>query len=123
TGVLGQTAVSYLLAQGAKVCVINRNPAKLEKLIDQWSQISEQVTGFSGDVTDEDFLQDVKSNLQENWGSLDVLINAAGGNMPGAVIQPDSSFFDASIPDLRKVFDLNLMGTLIPTYILADLFP
>ncbi len=123
TGVLGQTAVAYLLAQGAKVCILNRNPSKLDKLLDQWRDISEHVTGFSGDVTDEVFLGEVKAGIRESWGSLDVLINAAGGNMPGAVIQPDSSFFEASVPDLRKVFDLNLMGTLLPTYILSDLFP
>lgn len=123
TGVLGQTAVSYLLAQGAKVCVINRNPGKLNKLLEEWKHISPDVFGYSGDVTDEVFLQQVKEGLVERWGTLDVLINAAGGNLPGAVIQPDSSFFNASVSDLRQVFDLNLMGTLLPTYVLAELFP
>lgn len=123
TGVLGQTAVSYLLSQGAKVCVLNRNPSKLTQLLEKWQQISPDVFGYSGNVTDEVFLKGVKSGIADRWGGLDVLINAAGGNMPGAVIQPDSTFFDASISDLRQVFDLNLMGTLLPTYVLADLFP
>lgn len=123
TGVLGQTAVAYLLSEGAKVCILNRNPEKLEKLLDQWKDVSPDVFGFSGDVTDDQFLQEVRDGVMNRWGSLDVLINAAGGNMPGAIIQPDASFFDASVPDLKKVFDLNLMGTLLPTYILADLFP
>lgn len=123
TGVLGQTAVSYLLSHGAKVCVLNRNPDKLENLLGQWRAVSPDVFGFSGDVTDEGFLKDVRKEVVARWQSLDVLINAAGGNMPGAVIQPDASFFDASVTDLRKVFDLNLMGTLLPTYVLADLFP
>lgn len=120
---LGQTAVAYLLKEGAKVCVLNRSPDKLENLLSSWQDISTDVFGYSGDVTDEKFLQEVRKELSDRWGSLDVLINAAGGNMPGAVIQPDSSFFDASISDLRKVFDLNLMGTLLPTYVLAELFP
>ena len=123
TGVLGHTAVTFLLKQGAKVCVLNRNPEKLFNMLDSWRGISENVFGYSGDVTDENFLQEVRQGLLSRWGNIDVLINAAGGNMPGAVIQPDSSFFDASIPDLRKVFDLNLIGTLLPTYVLADLFP
>ncbi len=123
TGVLGQTAVAYLLRQGAKVCVINRNPHKLAAMLQEWSGISTEVFGFSGDVTDENFLLNIREEILSRWGSLDVLINAAGGNMPGAVIQPDASFFDASVPDLRKVFDLNLMGTLLPTYVLAKLFP
>jgi len=123
TGVLGQTAVTFLLKEGAKVCVLNRNPDKLKNLLSSWQDISPDVFGYSGDVTDEKFLQEVHKELSDRWVSLDVLINAAGGNMPGAVIQPDSSFFDANISDLRKVFDLNLMGTLLPTYVLSDLFP
>lgn len=123
TGVLGQSAVTFFLEQGAKVCVLNRNPEKLEKLLEVWRTGSNEVFGFSGDVTDESFLKQVHQKLNERWSGIDVLINAAGGNMPGAVIQPDSSFFEAGIQDLRSVFDLNLMGTLLPTYVLADLFP
>ncbi len=123
TGVLGQTAVTFFLEQGAKVCVLNRNPDKLEKLVASWREISQDIFGYSGDVTDEAFLQEIREEIVKRWGTIDVLINAAGGNMPGAVIQPESSFFDASISDLRQVFDLNLMGTLLPTYVLADLFP
>lgn len=122
SGVLGREAVHYLLENNAKVCVINRTPDKLENLMEKWSRKGE-VKGFSGDVLDEQFLHDVKDHLLQEWGGLDVLINAAGGNKPGAVIQPESSFFDASISDLREVFDLNLMGTLLPTYVLAELFP
>lgn len=122
TGVLGQAAVSHFLKENAKVCVLNRNPEKLQTLLKEWAPLGE-VFGFSGDVLNEDFLKEVHRGLKERWGNIDVLINAAGGNMPGAVIQPDSSFFDASIPDLKSVFDLNLMGTLLPTYVLSDLFP
>jgi len=122
TGVLGQSAVSHFLKEGAKVCVLNRNPDKLKQLMEEWKEEGE-VFGFSGDVLDENFLKEVHENLKKRWGTIDVLINAAGGNRPGAVIQPEGSFFDASVQDLRDVFDLNLMGTLLPTYILGDLFP
>lgn len=120
---MGQTAVAFFLEQGAKVCILNRSPDKLKRLMESWERISEDVFGYSGDVTDEDFLKEVREGVVNRWGTIDVLVNAAGGNMPGAVIQPDSSFFDASVSDLRQVFDLNLMGTLLPTYVLADLFP
>ncbi|GAA5220408.1 SDR family oxidoreductase [Membranihabitans marinus] len=122
SGVLGQAAVQYLLENNAKVCVINRSPQKLEALLTKWSAVGE-VCGFSGDVLDQGFLENVRDQLKEQWGGIDVLINAAGGNKPGAVIQPDSQFFDASIEDLKSVFDLNILGTLLPTYVLAALFP
>jgi NAD(P)-dependent dehydrogenase (short-subunit alcohol dehydrogenase family) len=50
---------------------------------------------------------------------VDILINGAGGNMPGAVVSPDQSIFDISIDQFRKVNDLNLLGTVIPTIAFA----
>src|SRR5690625_4153629 len=89
--------------------------------MEEWKEEGE-VFGVAVDVLDENFLKEVDENLKRRWGTSDVLISAAGGRRPGAVIQPEGSFFDASVPDLRDVFDLNLMGTLLPTYILGDLF-
>ena len=49
------------------------------------------------------------------WGQIDILLNAAGGNMGGATIAPDKSFLDLEIEAFRKVVDLNLFGTVLPT--------
>ncbi|MEM8970246.1 MAG: SDR family oxidoreductase, partial [Bacteroidota bacterium] len=51
------------------------------------------------------------------WGQIDVLINAAGGNMPGATVAPSQTVFDVSVDALRKVLDLNLMGSVLPTLV------
>ena len=55
--------------------------------------------------------------IMSRYGRGDALLNAAGGNMPGATIQPDGSIFDLKVEDFQKVLDLNLTGTVIPTQI------
>ncbi|KAF5307635.1 hypothetical protein FQR65_LT18368 [Abscondita terminalis] len=55
----------------------------------------------------------------EKWGTIDGLVNAAGGNIPGATIGPDQNLFDAKIEDTLKAIELNLNGTIIPTQILG----
>lgn len=54
------------------------------------------------------------------YGRIDALLNAAGGNMAGATIGPDSTIFDLNIDAFRKVVDLNLFGTVLPTMVFAD---
>lgn len=60
---------------------------------------------------------ETKETIIKQWGKIDVLINAAGGNMPGATISPSQTIFDLDIESMREVVDLNLMGTVIPTLI------
>ena len=54
------------------------------------------------------------------WGQIDILLNAAGGNMGGATIAPDKSFLDLEIEAFRKVVDLNLFGTVLPTTVFGE---
>jgi NAD(P)-dependent dehydrogenase (short-subunit alcohol dehydrogenase family) len=56
----------------------------------------------------------------DEFGTIDILINAAGGNMPGATIPPDKNFFDLKIEDFQKVVDLNLHGSVIPTKVFSE---
>ena len=52
--------------------------------------------------------------------AIDVLLNAAGGNMPGATIAPDKTVLDLDVDAFRKVVDLNLFGTVLPTMVFVD---
>src|SRR5690606_6151952 len=66
------------------------------------------------DVTDENQLLEVQETLSRDFDKIDVLINAAGGNMPGATVTPDQTLADLSGEDVRKIVDLNYMGTFLP---------
>jgi NAD(P)-dependent dehydrogenase (short-subunit alcohol dehydrogenase family) len=60
--------------------------------------------------------------LQESFGKIDVLINAAGGNMKGAVITPEQRLPDADTDALREVMELNYLGSFLPIKVFLPLF-
>ncbi|MBP2831463.1 SDR family oxidoreductase [Aquimarina sp. U1-2] len=122
TGVLGTAISTYLAQEEAVVIVLGRSKKKVEKLVDKIKTTGGQAFPAIADVTDEKQLTAVKTQLQKQFGKIDVLINAAGGNMPGAVIMPDQSIDDCDTEALQKVMELNYMGTFLPTKILLPLF-
>lgn len=115
SGTLG-TAISLGLAQeGAHVYLLNRNAETAKAL-----SVSAKAKGLNidyviCDVLDEQSVQDAANTIVDQSGKVDVLINGAGGNMSGATIMPDQSIFDLDVAHFRKVNDLNLLGTVIPT--------
>jgi NAD(P)-dependent dehydrogenase (short-subunit alcohol dehydrogenase family) len=115
TGVLGSSMAHALAAAGAQVGLLGRNEAKTRALEEQLSGRGYSTFGLLADVQDEKSLAAAARQLQERTGRLDVLINAAGGNQPGATIMPDQSVLDLSPQALREVLELNYMGTVLPT--------
>ncbi len=116
-GVLGGAMGNYLAAQGARIVVLSRREETVQSMVDELKTSGGEVLGLAADVLDEEKLKTAKNKIIEKWGRIDVLINAAGGNLPGATIAPDQTVFDVSVPDLKKVLDLNLMGSVLPTLV------
>jgi len=116
-GALGGSMAKHLLSQGAKVVIISRSEESVEKKLNELKKINPNVLGFACDVLNENSLIEVKDKIIAKWERIDHLINAAGGNMPGATISPENSFFDLNIEDFRKVSQLNLDGTVLPSLI------
>lgn len=117
TGVLGGSIAAHLLRQGAKVVILSRNKESISSKCNELKEISANVLGFSCDVLNKTDLMNVNNTIIDTWGKIDGLINAAGGNMPGATIQPDQNIFDLSIEDFSNVSRLNLEGTVIPSLV------
>src|SRR5690606_4940693 len=111
TGVLGTSMVEYLAAHGAKVAVLARNKEKGDQLTAKVKAAGGEAMFLQTDVSDEAVLQQNARDIVAAYGKIDVLINGAGGNMPGATIGPNNNIFDLKMDDFRKVVDLNLMGT------------
>jgi NAD(P)-dependent dehydrogenase (short-subunit alcohol dehydrogenase family) len=76
--------------------------------------------GISADVLKREELLSAKEKINKEFGKIDILVNAAGGNMPGAVITPEQSFFDLNVEDLGKVGQLNFQGTVLPVLIFSS---
>lgn len=117
----GSTA-KYLLGQGAHVVLLDLSGDKVDEAVAVAKEISEKVSGYACNVLDRGRLEEVCTLIADESGCVDVLINGAGGNMPGATIGPDQSIFELDIEDYGKVLDLNLKGTLLPTLVFGEVF-
>lgn len=123
TGVLGRAIARYLALNGAYVIILGRKESVGAEIVaDTMKAIaSENATGsiefMKTDVMDREVLEDNLRHIIERYGRVDTLLNAAGGNMPGAVISPDKTFFDLDPSQFQRVLDLNLTGTVIPTQV------
>lgn len=119
TGVLGSCMVEYLAEQGAKVVVLARNKETGDKLVNGILAKGQEAMFLQSDVNDKAVLEQNCADVIKKYGRVDVLINGAGGNMPGATIGPDKTIFDLDVDAFKKVVDLNLFGTVIPTMVFA----
>ncbi len=118
-GVLGSDMAQYLANQGAKVVILDRVKDKGEELVAKIKSQGNEALFLSTDVLNKQVLEQNRDEIIKAYGRIDVLVNAAGGNMPGATIAPDKTVFDLEIDDFKKVVDLNLFGTAIPTMVFA----
>jgi NAD(P)-dependent dehydrogenase (short-subunit alcohol dehydrogenase family) len=116
-GILAGDMAKGFLKSGAKVVLLDINENNLQKKIDSLKPEGDEIVGFKCDVLDENNLKEVHKKILEKFKRIDVLVNAAGGNMPGATIGIDETVFDLHIEPLKKVMDLNLNGTILPTLI------
>ena len=117
TGVLGGCIANYLLANNAKVVIIGQSKDTVDTKLKELAKYHNTVLGFACNVLDKLRVQEVCNQVIKKWEKIDVLINAAGGNISGATIADDQTIFDLNLDDNKKVNDLNLNGTLIPSLI------
>lgn len=116
-GVLGGAMAMGLAYAGAKVGILSRTESKVQQKVQEIINQGGVATSLVADVLQKDQLESVRDDIVNKWGSIDILVNAAGGNMKGATIMPDQTIFDLSMDDFAKVTDLNLKGTVLPTVV------
>ena len=117
TGILGGEMACALVGCGANVAVLDRNPNLPEELKKPMDAGPGKYMVVYGDVLVRDQLESAAEDIQASFGNIDVLINAAGGNHPQATTSDDVSFFDLPDEALRFVFDLNIVGTILPSQV------
>lgn len=118
-GILGTDMSAYLAGEGAKVVILDRAKEKGEALAADIKAKGGEAMFLETNVMDKAVLEHNREDIVKAYGKIDVLVNAAGGNMPGATIPPDKTIFDLQVEDFRKVVDLNLFGTVLPTLVFA----
>lgn len=117
TGVLGRTIAKYLALNGAKVIILGRKEDVGVEIVADIKKAGGKCEFLKTDVMNQEVVQQNCDYIVEKYGRIDTLLNAAGGNMKGATITPEQTFFDLEAKQFQTVLDLNLTGTVIPTQV------
>ena len=116
-GVLGSTIVKYFAAQGCKVVLLGRSAEKGERLVEEISLSGGEACFLTTNVLDRDVLESNYEQIIKKYGRIDILMNAAGGNMPAATVPPEKTIFDLNLDAVKQVAELNLFGTVLLTMV------
>jgi NAD(P)-dependent dehydrogenase (short-subunit alcohol dehydrogenase family) len=120
TGILGNSFVNAIVEAGGVVGILGRNKEVATQRAEAINKNGGKAMGLVADVMDHDQLIGTREQVLKEWGRIDGLVNAAGGNMPEGVLQPEEDIFKMNLEGMRKVMDINLWGTLIPTQIFGE---
>jgi NAD(P)-dependent dehydrogenase (short-subunit alcohol dehydrogenase family) len=119
-GVLASEIGSGLSKAGVKIVFLDINEAAAQETAQKIVNQGGEAQGYKNNVLDIDDLKKLREEIVATFGKVDILLNAAGGNMPGATISPDKTIFDLDIKDLDKVTDLNFKGTVLPSMVFGE---
>jgi NAD(P)-dependent dehydrogenase (short-subunit alcohol dehydrogenase family) len=120
-GVLCAAMCRKLAGVGTKVAVLDLNAPAAKLLAEEICSTGSDAIGIQCDVLDRNSIECAAREILERFQRVDILINGAGGNKPQATTNPDLSFFDLSPDALRWVFDLNLMGAILPSQVFGKI--
>lgn len=119
-GVLGRAICLYLAEQGAKVAILDRDTQAGDGLVSEIRSNGGEALFLATDVMNREVLERNRADILAAYGCIDILLNAAGGNMAGATIAPDKTFLNLDVEAFRRVVDLNLFGTVLPTTVFGE---
>ncbi|MEL1239822.1 SDR family oxidoreductase [Flavobacterium flavipallidum] len=120
TGVLGSSIAEHLAESGAKIVIIGRNQETINESVNNLKNKGHEAIGIAANILDKESLTEAKEKILTQYKRIDILLNAAGGNMPGATISPDQTIFDLSMDAFQTVTDLNLNGTVLPSIVFGE---
>jgi len=121
TGILGREMALALVGCGANVAILGRNMDAAKRILEQMGPRASQALAVQADVVNQESLREAAEAVKSRFGTIYGLLNAAGGNKPLATTGPSLSFFDLPADAVRDVFDLNLMGTVLPTQVFGKM--
>ncbi len=116
-GILGGEMACALVGCGANVAILDRDPKLADRFLHRMEGSPGRCSVIYADVLEKSVIEQAAETVKETFGGADCLINGAGGNNPRASTAPDRSFFDLPAEALRFVFELNLMGAILPSQV------
>lgn len=119
-GVLGGAMAEGLARAGARVAILGRTEKTVSRQVETINQNGGTALSLLADVLSLSDLNQAKEKVLDEWGQIDILINAAGGNIAGAIINPDQSFLDLDDQAFEQVINLNFHGTYLPAKVFSE---
>ncbi len=116
-GVLCGGIAEHVASCGANVAVLDLKEEAAEQVVNRIISAGGKAIAVGANVLERESLEAALTTVEESFGQVDILINGAGGNHPSATTGPDKAFFDLPIDAFRKVMDLNLLGTVLPSMV------
>ncbi len=116
-GVLVGAMARALGKMGAKIAILDIVEEAAQKVAGDILAAGGEAIGIKADVLDRASVEEARDRVLERFGTVDALINGAGGNKPQATTSPEKPFFDLPPDAVRWVFDLNFLGTFIPSQV------
>jgi NAD(P)-dependent dehydrogenase (short-subunit alcohol dehydrogenase family) len=110
-GGLGSTMAYTLAMAGVRVAIISLHATSSAKVVEAIRADGGEALGIACDVMDKAALEQACTEVLDSFGHIDILINGAGGNSPGATTSAKLSFFDLDAEAVHSVFGLNFSGT------------
>jgi NAD(P)-dependent dehydrogenase (short-subunit alcohol dehydrogenase family) len=130
-GIICSTMARSLSTQGVRTVILDLNSDAAVKVAEEIEKESGvESIGIGASVLDRNSLESAKAEINNKFGSIDILVNGAGGNSPAGTTKvekmtgtenenPEDTFFGLQIGGFDKVFDLNFKGTVIPSMVFA----
>lgn len=115
-GVLGGSIARSFVENGVKVVILDVRQEQLDSREKELS-VQGEVMSILGSVLNISDLENAREQILSRWGCIDILVNVAGGNLPGATLREDQTVFDMKVEDFNRVTDLNLNGTVYPSLV------
>jgi NAD(P)-dependent dehydrogenase (short-subunit alcohol dehydrogenase family) len=117
SGIIGGALARALARAGATTVLVGRRRAPLDALAAELAAAGAPGLAAPADVLDRAALESIRDDLLARFGRVDVLVNAAGGNVPAATLAEGASVFDMPAAAFSQVFELNMVGTLLPSLV------
>jgi NAD(P)-dependent dehydrogenase (short-subunit alcohol dehydrogenase family) len=121
TGTLGGEIACALVGCGANVAILDCNLDPAQRLLELMEPRANHAVAVRGDVLDVESLRQAAKAILDKFGAVHSLVNAAGGNKPQATTTLNLSFFDLPPEALRWVFELNILGTMLPCQVFGEI--
>lgn len=119
-GAIGNVTTRGLARAGAAIVLLDRDTERAKAFEAELREQGHDALAIHADVLDRDELLSDREAALAHYGHIDILVNVAGGNVPGATVPDDKSVFDISMDAVHQALELNWTGTVLPTLVFGE---